>query len=50
MSIGTGLLLVGVGGGLGGAGGLSSAVGGKSARVWVMGGRAGCHACTSEVL
>ena len=50
MSIGTGLLLTGVGVRLGEVGSLSIVVGVQSARVWVMCGRAGSCACTTGVL
>ena len=50
MSTGTGLLSAGVGVRLGEAGSLSIAVWVQSARVWVMCGRAGSHACTTGVL
>ena len=50
MCQGTGLLSAGVGVRLGEAGSLSVAVGVQFARVWVMCGRAGSHACTTGVL
>ena len=50
MSTGTGLISAGVGVRLGEAGSLSIAVEVKSARVWVMCGRAGSRACTTRVL
>ena len=46
VSIGTGLLLAGVGVRLGEAGSLSIVVGVQSTRVWVMCGRADSCACT----
>ena len=45
-----GYYLLGLGGRLGEVGSLSIAVGVQSAGVWVMCGRAGSHACTTEVI
>ena len=50
MSTRTRLLSAGVGVRLGEASSMSIAVGVQSARVWVMCGKAGSHACTTGVL